>query len=211
MQYRILDPVTEEVVATLRLDREANQADADAWLGARSSTGGAVALELSEGVYLNPTAPAAPDPIDGLDRSLQSSVPIRRAQIDRLKAQVATALIANLMAQGQSADEAQAETMTLGAQFYDSHGGAILSYIDGSGYRLRSQIAADGRPWLEYSVPGGAGSIRDLFMSTLPVGETGDRCILTDAEVVEIASLMDGTLTMSKIKEAFLALMGKLQ
>ncbi len=205
---RVIDPVTGEVVATLTLGREPTQIDADAWSKARSSTGGAVVLEVSDGAYLTPQE-LPPDPIEGLNLSLQSSIPIRRAQIDRLKAQVATAISSNLEAQGLGAGEAQAQTMVLGAQFYDSHGAAISSYIDGSGYRLRSQIVADGRPWLEWDAPGG--TIRDLFLSELPEGEVGNRCLLTDAEALEISSLMDSPLSMAKIRDAVLLLLNKLQ
>lgn len=214
---RIIDPITSEVLATLNLGREATQLDADAWAGTRSSTGGSVVLEVSEGVHLVPRQPAAPDPVEALDNSLAGLIPKRQAAINRLKAQVARAMIAHLMQPKPpesneatlSFEEAEAETMRLGGQFYDSHGPAILAWIDGSGFRVRSQIEADGRPWLEW--PHGDGVIRDIFRAVLPAGEVGDRCILTDADALEIASLLEGTMSMAKLESALMLLVSKLQ
>jgi hypothetical protein len=155
---------------------------------------------------------ATPDAEQGLNARLVSREPQRRAQIETLRTQAAMAINAKLLSDGQSPTDAYNNTMALGNQFYDSHGARIVAYERGGGNALRAAVAADGRPWLEYPVPGREGVvIRDLFLESLPEGEVGDRCILTDAEALEILTLMDGTLTMAKIKDAIALLLSKLQ
>lgn len=135
----------------------------------------------------------SPEAIQGAE-DLKALASARKRQIDGLKSLVAGAL----MATGNTREEA----MELGRQLYSAHGDQIYAYEEGASPGLRAAIEADDSPWLDRAI--GAGTIRDIFLTTLPNDPTPPKRnpIISPAEYDAIFTEIEGTLTMAKLRNA---------